>query len=146
MIFKAEDSTGSSHQMTHPHPPEPRQILRFRAKTVRGAGRGRGLGVPTINMDIADVPAGLTHGIYACWIVLDGKRLPGAMHYGPRPAFNDSESLEVHIIGERVTDVPEEAEVEVIRYLREVRNFADAEALKRAMEQDIRRARGILGV
>ncbi len=114
------------------------------AKTVSGRGRGKGLGVPTINIDLAAVPDDLAHGIYACRITLDGTVYPGAMHYGPRPVFKDSDAFEVHIIEGTVEDVPETATVEIVGYIREVQDFASPAELVARIQKDIVEARGML--
>lgn len=125
-------------------PPLYNPALRFSARTVRGAGRGRGLKVPTINMDLSDAPKSLEHGIYVCRVGLDGKSYDGALHYGPRLVFNDSESLEVHVLDSHIDDVPERIDIVILARIRDVRDFPDAEALKAAIADDIRITRGIL--
>lgn len=114
------------------------------AKTIPGRGRGRGLGVPTINIDLSAVPENLLHGIYACRITLDGKTYLGAMHYGPRPVFKDTEAFEVHIIDEAVESVPATATIEIVGYIREIADFESPEALVQRIEKDIFDARGML--
>ena len=114
------------------------------ARTIAGAGRGKGLGIPTINIDLGAVPNSLAHGIYACWIILDSKKFMGAMHYGPRPVFKDTDALEVHIIGEKVMSVPETVDVEIIGFIRDVADFPSPEALVAQIEMDICIAKGIL--
>ena len=118
--------------------------LRFSAHVVHGAGRGRKLKIPTINVALGDAPPSLMHGVYACRIVLDDRQYMGAMHYGPRPVFADSESLEVHVLDAALTAVPEEVTLEVVARLRDVQNFPDAQSLKNAIADDIRSVRAIL--
>lgn len=115
------------------------------AKTVPGRGRGKGLGVPTINIDLAAVPHDFPHGIYACRITLSGTTYKGAMHYGPRPVFKDTPAFEVHIIDDIVNDVPESADIEVVGFIRPVLDFPSPEALVERIRQDIAEARGMLG-
>ncbi len=69
----------------------------------------------------------------------------GAMHYGPRPVFNDSESFEIHILDEVIDVPPLDIIVEIVARLRDVQNFPDADALKAAIVEDIRQTRAILG-
>jgi FAD synthase len=103
------------------------------------------LKVPTINLELADVPPSLMHGIYACSAVIGGKTYKSAVHYGPRPVFKDSESFEVHILDAAIPDPPETLELTVVARLRDVENFPDAEALKAAIADDIAAVRAILG-
>lgn len=69
----------------------------FTAAVVSGAGRGRRIGTPTLNVDLANVPAGLADGIYACRATLDGadEALAAVLHLGPRPVFNDEDRKSV---------------------------------------------------
>lgn len=128
---------------TKPHRLE--QTISIRgAKTVPGRGRGKGLGIPTINLDLASVPSDLAHGIYACRITLDQKTFMGAMHYGPRPVFRDSLAFEVHIIDETIDTVPACADIDIIGYIRPVLDFPSTEALLERISTDIDEARGML--
>jgi riboflavin kinase/FMN adenylyltransferase len=120
-------------------------LHRFRARVVRGAGRGKQLDVPTLNFDLADVPPELDEGIYACRITANEVTYPGAMHYGPRPVFKDSKSLEVHLIDTTMPEAPEACEIAVIERLRDVKDFASAEDLRSQMQDDISTCRAILG-
>jgi len=122
----------------------PKSVIIRDAKTIPGRGRGKVLGVPTINIDLEAVPKDLSHGIYACYIALSGKKYQGAMHYGPRPVFHDTDAFEVHIIGETVESVPATATVEIVGYIREIADFESPEALVKRIEKDIHEARGML--
>lgn len=122
------------------------QIVMKGARIVSGAGRGKNLGIPTINIDLSAVPPDLAHGIYACRITLAGRTYKGAMHYGPRPVFKDSEACEVHIIDETVDEVPETADIEIVGFIRDVANFPSPEALVERIGKDIEEARGMLSV
>jgi len=114
------------------------------AKVVSGRGRGKAIGIPTINLELASVPKELLHGIYACRITIDKKVHMGALHYGPRPAFNDTESMEIHIIDEVITDVPATVDINIVAYIRSVENFKSTEDLVSAIQSDIDISRGIL--
>ena len=114
-----------------------------------GSGRGHKLQVPTLNLPPEEVPSELAEGIYACRVLLHfGDKTEGpydsAMHYGPRPVFKDSKSCEVHLIDRALASAPDKVTVEVVGRIRGVEDFASAELLKEAMQQDIARARSIL--
>jgi FAD synthase len=66
------------------------------------------------------------------------------MHFGPRPVFRDSESLEVHVLDTVVTEFPSEVEVDVLARLRDVAMFDTAQELQEAIAHDIALTRGIL--
>lgn len=119
-------------------------VVMKNAVVVHGAGRGRRMGIPTLNMELSSAPKDFQHGIYACWIMVDGKKLMGAMHYGLRPAFKDSETLEVHVIDALIDKAPDTVDLIVVARIRDVEDFPDAEALIRKINDDIKAVRGIL--
>lgn len=116
------------------------------AKTVSGRSRGKRIGIPTINVDPASAPKELTQGIYACFILIDGNKYKGAMHFGPRPVFQDCETLEVHVLDETIETLPQNVDIEVIGRIRNVEDFPDVEALKTAIAQDIAAVRAMLSL
>ena len=67
-----------------------------------------------------------------------------AVHYGPRPVFQDTTSFEVHVVDGIPSRFPKYVEVEVIARLRGVRDFATVEGLMEQIALDIKEARSIL--
>ncbi len=118
----------------------------FTATPVSGAGRGKKMNVPTINLDTGSVPGQLSFGVYACLVSLDDGStwLQSAVHYGPRPVFEDSVSCEVHLLDISPASPPPLVQVRVIAKLRDVQNFSGPQALKDAIAHDIRQTRAIL--
>lgn len=91
------------------------------------------------------MPPDFEEGIYACYARVGEKKLPGALHYGPRPVFDeDDRSLEVHLLDHTLNDPPPEVTVEVVKRLREIRDFPSEHALKVQMQEDIDQTRKIL--
>ncbi|MER3457089.1 MAG: hypothetical protein C4304_09480 [candidate division GAL15 bacterium] len=120
--------------------------IRFQAQRIRGKGRGKALGFPTVNLKI---PQGLQlpHGIYACWVRIEGRSHPAALHYGPVPAFGEEEpSLEVHLLDCELPAPPPSVEVEVVRWIRPVLAFDSPDALRAQIAQDVRACREALGL
>ncbi len=66
------------------------------------------------------------------------------MHYGPRPAFKDTETLEVHIIDNVLQKEPEAIDIMVVGRIRDVENFDSAESLVARIQEDIEKTRGML--
>lgn len=118
----------------------------FTADVVRGAGRGKELGTPTINLSPDAQRSIGREGIYAVWAILDGDRVPAVMHAGGRPVFNDSPSVEVHLLVPPPDTIPPELTVEVVAFLRPVENFASVVDLQAQIRRDIDAARATLGV
>ena len=119
--------------------------LSFTARVVTGAGRGKLIGTPTINLDTLDVPPEMDEGIYACRAIIDNKNENAVLHYGPRPVFKDTSSCEVHLLDRTLEKTPEMLTVEVIQFLRDVRDFPSVDALKKQIGKDIDEVRAILG-
>ena len=119
-------------------------LFHFRARVISGAGRGKTLGIPTLNLDLRDVPEHLDDGVFACRAVVNNQTFSATMHHGPRPTFGDTRSCEVHLIDETLLFPPNAVEVEVIAYLRGISTFPSAAALSNQMKKDIRQARKIL--
>ena len=111
---------------------------------VSGRGRGRELGFPTANL----APEGdvlVPHGVYAVDAVLTspGEGLFRAvLHYGPRPTFDDSASLEVHMMG--FSGEASHLRVRFLSWLREVRAFPGPRSLKMQLERDVAQARDLV--
>ena len=117
----------------------------FTARTVAGRGRGRLIGIPTINLQLADVPQTMQQGIYACTVSWQGvKDLKAVVHYGPRPVFQDSISFEVHLLEKQIEGAPEQMTITLWQCLREVRDFPSVDALKQQIALDIAQARSAL--
>ncbi len=118
----------------------------LRGAVIRGEGRGRSLGFPTANLQIEGerklVPP---PGIYAVRGVLPGRRIPGALHIGPRPTFRGSPpAIELHLMDFHGDLYGQVIRVDVHHFLREVLPFDSVEELVRQMHQDVEDARKVL--
>lgn len=129
----------TSHRQLEP-------IIITSAPTIRGSSRGKKLGIPTINVDPSSAPKELQHGIYACWITIGTKQYGGAMHYGPRPVFQDVDSLEVHVLDATIDEVPRTVTIKVVARIRDVQDFPCATALMERIAEDMKEARAILAL
>lgn len=121
--------------------------IAFRATAIRGSDRGHRIGVPTVNLDMGEIPPALTHGIYACRCRLDGETQvrKAVMHYGPRPAVKDIDSCEVHLLDAGIDFRPRFADIEIAGRLRDVLDFPSVEAMMAQIERDVEEARAMLG-
>ncbi len=116
----------------------------FSAHVITGSGRGKAIGTPTINLELSSIPRDVKEGIYAAFAQIDGKWLHAAVHYGPRPVFNDTKSFEVYLLDANNPAVPDTLTVQLVERLRDVKNFPSPEALFAQIQQDVLEARGIL--
>jgi len=110
----------------------------FDGRVVAGAGRGAQLGHPTANL----VPTGadkqlFPEGIYAAAVDMDGRTLPGVLHHGPRPTFEDkTKTLEINLFDFSGDLYGQTLGVFVLERLRPIVEFATPEALIRQMDLD----------
>lgn len=118
------------------------------ASKISGKGRGKKMGIPTINFKI---PANLSvkEGIYAAMVTVNRKSYKAAVHYGPVPAFGETEkSLEAFILENQ--SIPAEAlktdkiKIEFVQFIRPVMNFSSPQALVAQIDLDVTTIRHIL--
>lgn len=119
-------------------------VTDFSARVQRGSGRGRLLGFPTLNLRLIDLPLTLTEGIYAAYVRIEKRQFHAAMHYGPRPVFQDTQSCELYLLDTSLPSPPDRVHVSVVQRLRSIQNFSTPEALQRQIASDIQAIRAIL--
>ena len=114
---------------------------------VHGAQRGRKLGFPTANIRIEDPHKMLPReGVYAVYGGIDGERIPGLLHLGPRPTFQGSPpSIELHLLDWSGDLYGKAVRVEFAAWLRAIRPFASADELVEQMKRDEAAGRMRLG-
>lgn len=118
------------------------------SKQIKGQGRGHMIGFPTINLALPEDLV-LDFGIYAAWVVVDGKTYKGALHYGAVPTFDQKEkTMEVHLLDITDDTAPDTfdnvIEIDIVEHLRDVKNFTDIEDLMNQIARDIEQVRLIL--
>ena len=111
-----------------------------------GAERGRALGFRTINLG-APSPRKLLppEGVYAIRATTVHGTFGGMLNLGPRPTFGDrSTTLEVHLFDAEGDWYGTSVRVEFLQRLRDVRAFADADALVGQLRVDEQMARAVV--
>jgi len=111
---------------------------RLKGHIISGHQVGRKLGFPTANVHV-DEPFKVWPGIgvYAVWVYLRGNRYKGMLSVGGRPTFDDELiAIEVHLLDFSETVYQEAIEVDFVHFIREIRKFADIEALKEQLIDD----------
>lgn len=116
---------------------------------IHGDGRGKLLGIPTANLALDEHLAVPGAGVYACWVVFNGKRYPAVTNVGVRPTFETEPvqaRVEAHILDfdKEIYDQP--ITLEFHQFLRGERRFNGPDALVAQIHQDILTAREILSV
>lgn len=103
---------------------------------------GRTLQFPTANIQYPIGKYSLKKGVYETRVTLFGKEYKGITNYGARPTFdNDKVLTETYLDGFDGDLYGRELKVSFVRYLRDIRKFDDIGALKKQLEEDIRRVR-----
>ena len=103
---------------------------------------GRTIGFPTANIPYPQEKFPLKKGVYATKVTVDGVEYKGITNYGARPTFdNDKVVTETYLDGFSGNLYGKELTVRFVKYLRDVTKFENVEALKKQLEEDVRRAR-----
>jgi len=114
-------------------------------KVISGTGRGIKLGFPTANLNINPEQAIPLDGIYATWAYIDEESYKSMTNIGTSPTFGGSERIvEVHLLDYNGNLYGQNLRIEFFKRLRDEKQFASAEELKKQIADDIREGRAIL--
>ncbi len=114
-------------------------------EVVHGQKLGRELGYPTANLAL-DPSCRLRYGIYAVSVSVDGVSHKGVASFGKRPTVdNGPPLLEIYILDFSGDLYGKILEVTFIDWIRPEEKFASLEALVTQIEDDVQKARAILG-
>jgi len=109
----------------------------FSAPVTHGYKIAQPFGIATANLDLTGQDIKLKEGVY---FVL-ANQLPALLHFGQRKTFGSDFSAEVHILDFEENLYGKNLEVKVLKKLREIQKFQNADALYTQIEQDILHAR-----
>lgn len=111
-------------------------------KGIVGHGKqlGRTVGMPTVNLVTLEDVSGVKDGVYASITTVRGKRYLGVTNVGLRPTVDDEKhrTIETYLLDFSEDIYGEEIELELHQYLRAIKKFADIEAVKAQVEEDIK--------
>lgn len=113
----------------------------IQTKHIKGKGRGRELGFPTMNFTVPD-DMHIDDGVYAAWIIVDGKPYKGALHYGSTPTFGETGmALEAFLLDITDETFPDTAgkviELDIVEKIRDIKRFIDPADLSEAIARDV---------
>lgn len=105
---------------------------------VAGNSRGRQLGFATINLSDPGARKLLPpEGVYVVMVQTPLGRFGAMMNLGPRPTFGESgRTLEAHLFDVTADFYGRRVRIDFVSFLRETRQFPDAEALERQLGRD----------
>lgn len=120
----------------------------IQTKHIKGKGRGKDLGFPTMNFSIPE-DMHIEDGVYASWVVIDGKTYKGALHYGATPTFGENtKALEVHLLDVTDENFPDTKgkviELDIVQKLRDIKRFLEPADLVEAIARDVEKVAIIL--
>lgn len=112
-------------------------------EVIRGQGRGSKECVPTINLEVRDyfLPKS---GVYVTWSEVGGVRYKSVSFLGDRLSSDGKFAIETHLLEDCVMDVPKEAKIYFVHFLRENQKFDSLHCLKQQIQQDILEAKSFL--
>lgn len=114
---------------------------RLEGVVVRGDGRGRSLGFPTANL--SQIPTLIpADGVYAGWARIANQHRLAAVHMGGNPTFGEQHrKVEVHLLEFTGEIYGQTLAVDLIERIRGTETFANVEALKTQIGQDLAEVR-----
>ncbi len=115
-------------------------------EVLHGKKLGRTLGFPTMNLIPSAEKLLPAYGVYVTRTNVDGQWFDGITNIGLRPTVDSDErvSVETHLFDYKGDLYGKQVEVQFLHFLRPERKFADVEALKSAMFEDLKNAKTIL--
>lgn len=121
---------------------------RMSGRVEHGKQLGRMLGFPTMNVYPKPGKIMPCNGVYACDVVLDGRRYHGIGNVGVKPTVTDEKKLlaEIFVFGFEGDAYGKEIIVEFLSYERPEQKFHSVEELKERIREDIRFGKRYFGL
>ena len=116
----------------------------FVSCVIHGRKHGSSIGYPTANLEVTDaVRAALPkYGVYAVKVVVGKKTYAGALFWGNRTLFGETEPVCEALILDFGGDIYGlQIQVTVVQYMRGVARVSSNEELVKLIEQDIERVK-----
>ena len=115
-------------------------------EVLHGKKLGRTLGFPTMNLIPPTQKLLPAYGVYVTKANVDGQWFDGITNIGLRPTVDSDKqvSVETHLFAYEGDLYGKQVEVQFLHFLRPERKFADVEALRAAMLEDLKNAKAIL--
>jgi len=117
-----------------------RGLYEIRGIVVRGKGNGSRIGYPTLNIKLDNYPKGVDFGVYACSVKAGGEFYKAVSHYGNKSIGTDDKKklfFEIYVFDFNKDMYGKEVSVNLLKKIRDVREFKSQEALGKQIESDI---------
>ncbi|MDP3995153.1 MAG: riboflavin kinase [Patescibacteria group bacterium] len=114
--------------------------MTFTGTVIHGTKHGRTLGYPTMNMEVSERLTAVLgqHGVYAVSVLLGGKEYCGALFWGVRSLFAETEPVcEIAVLDFSGEAYGEPLLVEVISFIRPAMQVTDPSELSRMIKKDL---------
>ena len=110
--------------------------MKYIGTVQRGNKIGRTINFPTANLNVKD--DNIKFGVYASKVIYDNKEYFGISNYGLHLTIKKLlvPILETHILDFDKEIYDEKIEVELIKFIREEKDFSNLEKLKNQLEKD----------
>ena len=110
----------------------------LKGHVIKGNMLGRQLGFPTANLELSgETPLYLANGVYAVYVLLNGRRYKGVTNIGIRPTLNLNQlTIEVNIFDFNEDIYGELLSILFIDRIRDEMKFAGLSALKEQIVKD----------
>lgn len=114
-------------------------------KVLTGYQNGRKMRIPTANIEYGDENILPKSGVYAGITHIDGKEFKSVINIGNNPTFGaDKITIESHVLNFNGDLYGKNVRVDFAEYLRGEKKFRCVEELKAQIEQDIKKAEGMM--
>jgi riboflavin kinase/FMN adenylyltransferase len=110
----------------------------FSGIVIEGNKIARKIGFPTANLLVSTSKIMPPYGVYKVKVKVQNNIYYGLLHLGPRPVINDFDtSIEVWIKNFNQDIYYKEITIEVLQFLRKIKNFPNLSKLKEQIKKDI---------
>ncbi len=113
----------------------------------KGNQIGQRLGFRTANISLSEEYQSLKIGVYAVYVIIDGKKHIGVCNIGHNPTVKYllEPRLEVHILDFKEDIYRKWITVEFVAFIREEKKFANLEELANQIKEDVKTTRKLIG-